>query len=102
MRKCRKTRKPTKRFSWAQWSCSPRNEESEGAKMSNYVQPDFRIPQTDPRVGVQVENQGNPIALTWPIPRHVEKLSDKDDPPGTIRAGRSGRSEAVSDQVCSH
>lgn len=56
-----------------------------------YLQPDFRIPTTDPRVGVQVENQGNPLAIAWPLQIFVEKLSDRDDPQHTIRTGRSGK-----------
>ena len=62
--------------------------------MANYIQPDFRTPTPTPLPTVQPHQagaaNGNPIALTWPIPRHVEKVSDKDDPQGSIRAGRSG------------
>jgi hypothetical protein len=59
----------------------------------NYVQPDFRNPTPNPSVGIQPHNSltKNPMALSWPIPPFVEKLSDKDDPQGNIRAGRSGK-----------
>jgi hypothetical protein len=62
--------------------------------MANYQQPDFRIPVTP---GVEVRPHqlaaasGNPLGLAWPISVFAEKLSDKDDPHGTVRAGRSGR-----------
>jgi hypothetical protein len=55
-----------------------------------YIQPDFRNPVT-PGVTVQVEAKNNPMALVWPLPVYTEKLSAKDDPQGTIRAGKSGK-----------
>ncbi len=64
--------------------------------MSNYQQPDYRVPST-PGVTVQVENAtqpgntlANPLGVTWPLPVFTEKVSDKDDPQHSIRNGRSG------------
>jgi hypothetical protein len=63
--------------------------------MPNYIQPNTGNPAPNPAVVVQPHQLasagGNPMALTWPVPRHVEKLSDKDDPQGTGRAGKSGK-----------
>ena len=63
--------------------------------MPNYIQPNTANPPPNPLVTVQPHPlghpSGNPLQLTWPIPRHVEKLSDKDDPQGTARAGKSGK-----------
>ncbi len=57
--------------------------------MANYIQPGTANPAPNPAVTVQPHQPatagGNPMALSWPIPRHVEKLSDKDDPQRTIR-----------------
>jgi hypothetical protein len=57
--------------------------------MSSFIQPDYRTPVT-PGVSVQVENQGNPLAVAWPLQIFVEKLSNKDDPQHTTRSGKSG------------
>lgn len=67
--------------------------------MSNYQQPDFRVPINDPRVGVQVENATQPgntfanaLGVTWPIALFIEPgIDTKLDPHGSIRAGRSGK-----------
>jgi hypothetical protein len=40
--------------------------------MSNYAQPDYRIPVTDPRVSVQVEGNKNPLAITAPQTPYVQ------------------------------
>jgi hypothetical protein len=66
--------------------------------MPNYIQPDYRIPTANPAVTVQPHvsgsPSGNPLNLVSPLPRHVEKLSDKDDPSGNVRAGKSGKGSA--------
>jgi hypothetical protein len=60
--------------------------------MSNYQQPDFRVPTTDPRVTVIVEGINNPLALSFPLPRYIVDLGVevKLDPSGNIRNGKSG------------
>jgi hypothetical protein len=40
--------------------------------MPNYQQPDFRIPITDSRVGVQIENTLNPLVITGPVAKYVQ------------------------------
>ncbi len=47
--------------------------------MSNYQQPDYRVPQTDPRVGVQVEATLNPLVITAPVAKFTQ--------PGTSSSG---------------
>jgi len=63
--------------------------------MPNYTQPDFRIPAPNPAVTVQPHQpgaaSGNPLGLIWPLPGFVEKLNARDDPQGTIKAGKSGK-----------
>lgn len=63
-------------------------------KMPNYIQPNAANPAVNPAVTVQPHaagaTNGNPLQILAPIPRHVEKLSIKDDPHGTYLAGRSG------------
>ncbi len=46
--------------------------------MSNYIQPDYRVPVT-PGVTVQVENVLNPLAVTAPIAKFTQ--------PGTSSSG---------------
>jgi len=65
--------------------------------MPNYIQPDYRIPQTDARVAVQVENVsqpgsalGNPLQLTTRTYYVEPGIDNRMDPNGSIRAGRSG------------
>lgn len=51
--------------------------------MPNYSQPDFRIPVTDSRVGVQVEGKsGGPMQLVYPLPHYSQPISTKDAPNG--------------------
>jgi hypothetical protein len=52
--------------------------------MGNYQQPDFRVPQTDPRVGVQVENTLNPLLIVGP----VTKFTQPADHPAAPVAGQ--------------
>jgi hypothetical protein len=40
--------------------------------MANYVQPDYRIPITDARVGIQIENTGNPLVITTTVPKFAQ------------------------------
>ncbi len=40
--------------------------------MSNYIQPDYRNPTTDPRVGVQLENTLNPLVITAPVAKFTQ------------------------------
>ena len=62
--------------------------------MANYVQPDYRIPSA-PGVTVQPHQagatSGNPLSLSWPVPRYIDPVTVKDDPQGTIVAGKSGK-----------
>ena len=59
--------------------------------MSNYVQPDFRLPVIS-GVTVQVESKNNnPMKLTWPMAIYSQPIGVKDDPQGTIASGKSGK-----------
>jgi len=40
--------------------------------MANYSQPDYRVPTTDPRVGVQVENNRNVLNVTAAQPAYAQ------------------------------
>jgi hypothetical protein len=66
-----------------------------GVKTPNHQQAGTQNPVANPAITVQPHAasapSGNPMALTSPLPIYTEKLSDKDDPAGTIRAGKSGK-----------
>jgi hypothetical protein len=42
--------------------------------MANYIQPDFRVPATDARVGVQIENTLNPLVIVAAVPKYLQPL----------------------------
>ncbi len=64
----------------------------------NYIQPDYRIPATDPRVTIQIENAtqpgavlGNPLQLSFTQTYYVQpNIDDKLDPHHAMRNGKSG------------
>jgi hypothetical protein len=49
-----------------------------------YVQPDYRISAPNSKVAGHSVGS-NVLAITWPLPVFVEKLSDADDPHHTVR-----------------
>jgi hypothetical protein len=55
--------------------------------VSNYTQPDYRVPQTDSRVGNEPTPNADKIQTpAVPTPNYVEPgPSDKDDPQRTYR-----------------
>jgi hypothetical protein len=51
--------------------------------MANYVQSDYRVPTTDPRVGVQVENTLNPLVIVAPVAKYTQ-TGGTDKPPAPV------------------
>jgi hypothetical protein len=50
-------------------------------------QADYRTPIVNANVAVYPVGN-NILSLSWPLPIYVNPVSAKDDPQGTIRAGR--------------
>ncbi len=51
--------------------------------MGNYQQSDYRVPQTDPRVGIQVESVLNPLLITAPVAKYTQP-GGTDKPPAPV------------------
>jgi hypothetical protein len=51
--------------------------------MSNYAQPDYRVPTLDPRVTVQVENVLNPLSINAPVAKYTQ-IGGTDKPPAPL------------------
>lgn len=63
--------------------------------MPNYVQPDFRIPVLSASVTVfNVESEVPLIFGPTGVTFYVQPMLSKEDPQGTIRAGKSGKGSA--------
>jgi hypothetical protein len=71
-----------------------------GIWTGNYSQPNSAAPAPNPAVTIQPHPlgaaSGHPLGLSSaPIPAYIQpNLSPKDDPQGTIRAGKSGKGSA--------
>jgi hypothetical protein len=58
---------------------------------ANYSQPDFRNPAANPLVTVRPINLNYLAISAVPAAAYIQPVTAKDDPQGTITAGKSGK-----------